>query len=370
MKEEKNEVSTNLFDYATSELSQDAYLCWLISWINHKKDNKELYNVAHDFLELIFKRKGINNEKNFEIKKEIKRQDEHSDIYITLENGYYIIIEDKINFDEHKSGKDGKPQLVTYKDRIVNKYDIENKKMIITVYYKTFDYDPTPVSADVKITREDMLEILNKRNIDNVIYNDYRDKLQSIEDELNGRKTTPIIKWTDKNEKLIRSFVVNNISNNSLFCDSSVGRSSGKHGSIYINWQYKKIDSATLFNTKIGFDLIHLAVNINYKRADIYLKADTTPEFKQKYEQIQNYDKEERKRIQGRLKELFSKKLGNCFIDHDVRSGKKSFRLLTIDIPTLCNKNKEDLMEEDLYKVMEMVTKAYKKIMKEENFKN
>lgn len=28
------EVSTNLFDYATSELSQDAFLCWLAAHAN------------------------------------------------------------------------------------------------------------------------------------------------------------------------------------------------------------------------------------------------------------------------------------------------------------------------------------------------
>ena len=37
-------VSTNLFDYATSELSQDAFICWLVSWINHKEENLKNIN--------------------------------------------------------------------------------------------------------------------------------------------------------------------------------------------------------------------------------------------------------------------------------------------------------------------------------------
>ena len=131
------EISNNLFDYATSKLSQDAFICWLVSWIKYKEKSEELYNVAYDFLKLIFNKKRI-KEKNYEIT-DIKRQEEHCDILIELKNGYYIILEDKINSNEHIAGKTERPQLEAYREIIANNYEIK-KEQIITVFYKIYDY--------------------------------------------------------------------------------------------------------------------------------------------------------------------------------------------------------------------------------------
>ena len=43
----------NLFKYATKELSQDAFLCWLISWYNDNNKKNQLYTVAETFLNII-----------------------------------------------------------------------------------------------------------------------------------------------------------------------------------------------------------------------------------------------------------------------------------------------------------------------------
>ena len=41
----------NMFKYATKELSQDAFICWLVNYIN--TDEEEYKEVAKDFIELI-----------------------------------------------------------------------------------------------------------------------------------------------------------------------------------------------------------------------------------------------------------------------------------------------------------------------------
>ena len=51
----------NLFDFATKELSQDAFLCWLINWLNYKKENIELYNTAKKFINLIINKINIDD---------------------------------------------------------------------------------------------------------------------------------------------------------------------------------------------------------------------------------------------------------------------------------------------------------------------
>ena len=41
----------NLFEYATSELSQDAFICWLLAWIEYPQE-PHLYQCAKDLIKL------------------------------------------------------------------------------------------------------------------------------------------------------------------------------------------------------------------------------------------------------------------------------------------------------------------------------
>ena len=43
--------NNNIFKYATKELSQDAFICWCINWINYPES--ELYNLGRDMLNFI-----------------------------------------------------------------------------------------------------------------------------------------------------------------------------------------------------------------------------------------------------------------------------------------------------------------------------
>ena len=55
MEKEENK----LFKFATKELSQDAFICWCINWINYKKEVKgdkkkeKLYKMAIQILDKI-----------------------------------------------------------------------------------------------------------------------------------------------------------------------------------------------------------------------------------------------------------------------------------------------------------------------------
>lgn len=46
----------NIFDYATSELTQDAFICWLVSWIEHP-ENAPLHDCAKAFVAWLFNRR-------------------------------------------------------------------------------------------------------------------------------------------------------------------------------------------------------------------------------------------------------------------------------------------------------------------------
>ena len=53
-------MENNIFKFATKELSQDAFLCWLINWINlPTQENTEIKNLAKNFID-----KLVSNSKN------------------------------------------------------------------------------------------------------------------------------------------------------------------------------------------------------------------------------------------------------------------------------------------------------------------
>ena len=371
--EEIEEVSNNIFDYATKELSQDAFICWLFSWINHKKENEDLYNVAHKFLEYIFDNNPTTKKlkiRDFEIEN-IKRQEKNCDILIILKNGYYIIIEDKIYSGEHEAGTTGEKQLEAYKQKIyddyINKDDKLTKDKIITVFYKIFDYDKDFVGGDVKLNREDILKIMYK-DIDNNIYMDYKNRLIKMQSLIKNINNIPVIKW-QKIPELVHYFYEHEntfkAKANKGERNSSIGNT---RGSIYINWNYREIDAKKMFNTTMDFERVHLALNINYECINIFVKAlegiyiDDKGKIVGKG--IKIYDKNERIEIQEKLKQIFEKELKiECCEKHELRKGSISFRLLTIDIAKLFNKEKDEVCISDLEDAIEKVTKIYNKII-------
>lgn len=90
MKKEIN--APNIFQFATKELSQDAFLCWVFSFANPEYSKgvyKELHLLALDcFKELLGYKGAITN---LEIKTQIKR----IDVWIEVNGDHLIIIEDK-----------------------------------------------------------------------------------------------------------------------------------------------------------------------------------------------------------------------------------------------------------------------------------
>ena len=168
----------NLFSFATSELSQDAFICWCLNWINYP--NEELYFMAKDIFSNLLEEKDLENE---EI--EIKRQYKKIDVLVLLKKSKKVyIIEDKTYTSENSD------QINKYRETIKNdfKEEINNIK---TVYFKTgfwFSYDFHIVNEkdkiDIKIDREDFLKIISKYKGKNQILDDYCEYFERVtEDE-------------------------------------------------------------------------------------------------------------------------------------------------------------------------------------------
>lgn len=181
----------NLFSYATSELSQDAFLCWLLSWseTKYREIDNELHMCSLKLIQAFFKKHS--KEHPLEINKvEVFKQYERIDVLCVVNDVYPIIIEDKTGTKNHSN------QLLRYVNTIKNR-EFKNEN-IIPIYFKSQDQDS--YSNVVKngyqpFLRKDILEILSSYNGKNEILVDYREHIKSIESQVESYKVLPIENW-------------------------------------------------------------------------------------------------------------------------------------------------------------------------------
>lgn len=123
----------NLFNYATKELSQDAFLCWALEWRNIR--GHKMSEFAYLLLESFVKESIYKDQINpLDIEKvKIIKQYKNIDILVLakLRNGLTlpIIIEDKTDTSEHDN------QLDRYRKIIIKDYTDFHEP--ICIYYKT-----------------------------------------------------------------------------------------------------------------------------------------------------------------------------------------------------------------------------------------
>jgi len=137
-----NPLLNNLFNYATSELSQDAFICWLLSFAAHEEcdcSNLSLRSCAVELIkEFVPVLKDIDKSK---IKvTDLKQQYMSVDVFAVVNETYGIIIDDKTDTKEHDN------QLERYEVIIKDKFP---NLQLYKVYYKTgFQSDYTEVKKD------------------------------------------------------------------------------------------------------------------------------------------------------------------------------------------------------------------------------
>lgn len=136
----------NLFTYATSELSQDAFLCWLLQHIQYEQKQKIGYQIAVNLLQMIIEKHqefDLGAKKDIEIDEytiEIVTQFQKIDILLTLTSKvtghkHWIIIEDKTN-----SAETGKGQLERYKKALHVQFESEyddTQSSVLLVFFKS-----------------------------------------------------------------------------------------------------------------------------------------------------------------------------------------------------------------------------------------
>ena len=105
----------NLFAFATSELSQDAFFCWALDCLNRDEDSP-LYGLGRSFWALLSGRKNdaLPKIKGVVIRRQFKHMDVLALVVYSNQTIDALVIEDKVNTSEHDD------QIQTYLTELDN----------------------------------------------------------------------------------------------------------------------------------------------------------------------------------------------------------------------------------------------------------
>ena len=174
-----NNVNTpNIFSYATSELSQDAFFCWLIAWAKpeFRMIDESLNNTAKDFIRLVARMP------NLDIRNvDVDRQWKHIDVWAEINEDLFILIEDKTFTSEHGD------QLARYKKEAEDHYG--NTRKICGAYVKTGNESVSTLN-NIKaasgfniVERCDIINVLKSYKGDNIILLNFLEHLCQLEED-------------------------------------------------------------------------------------------------------------------------------------------------------------------------------------------
>ena len=180
---------TNLFNWATSELSQDGFICWLMSFAKNPGINPQLEACAWDFIHRIPSlenaKRLVSIERQVAVKIPDERQKGIIDVLLTVDD-CKVVIEDKIF----------SPADDAQMDKYIEALKAVGEKKVVGVFYK-------PVlqwrfsKKYFTFKRDVLFSIFNpyKAKINSDIFADYLEYLEYFESEENAYKTLPISQW-------------------------------------------------------------------------------------------------------------------------------------------------------------------------------
>lgn len=195
----------NLFDFATSELSQDAFICWLASWADPALQvvDGPLHATATAFLGSLLEAGGVLPPAEYRTI-HVHRQWKHIDVLLVVNGDTAIIIEDKTDTKDHSG------QLEGYKAAIAGEFQ---KDRTASVYLKTGDqgnYLSVDKAGYGRFLRRDFLTVLDRgaaTGVRNDIFADFHGRLKRIEGAVQSYQHAPLDRWDEDPNRWIGFFL-------------------------------------------------------------------------------------------------------------------------------------------------------------------
>lgn len=332
-------VKNNIFHYATSELSQDAFLCWLFSFALKEVDSDPvLKECAEDFLKQFIPE--LKNENEIWLSNEPERQYKSIDILLTVNDKYKIIIEDKTHTKEHGN------QLERYINTVKSNF---TNYVVKGIYFKTgFQSDLSAVTGAgyMYFGLESVLSVIEKyaSKTTSEIFNSYYSYLKKWYDDINKYKYLPLCKW---DYAQINGFY-NSLEKEFCGMQSDYGYVPNRSGGFYGMWFYNDI-----YRT------------YNEAKYELYLQCEfSSGELKICYKASSQSDT----KIDKEVREHFIGKNGNDYVNiaekygfekpHWLRGGKTS----TLGIYKFSSNNISHIQVKD---IISSAIESFKQIVKE-----
>lgn len=183
----------NLFHFATSELSQDAILAWLLAWAapQQQANDPELHVLAQDFVRRLLK---VGDDFPIHSVK-VLLQWNKVDVAAEVNDNYFLLIEDKTSTREHSD------QLNRYIEIAKHHYP---DREIIPIYFKLeeqSDLSQVKKAGYRHFRREELLACLagyfeaSTPACPNHILTDFHQYVSSLDESINSFKTLPLNQW-------------------------------------------------------------------------------------------------------------------------------------------------------------------------------
>jgi len=189
-------MKPNIFDIATKELNQDAFITWLLQFADDKYQlaDQLLNSCGKIFVKQLIQ-KQISGFNEIITKVNAGRQWENIDVWAEINDKYLIIIEDKTYSSHHSN------QLQRYKENSEKWCKANKYEEPICIYLKTGNESQSSLNHIEKqgfsiFSRIDFINLLNQfRGISNNIFIDFYERLSRIEKSNNEFENKPIKDW-------------------------------------------------------------------------------------------------------------------------------------------------------------------------------
>lgn len=226
----------NIFDIATNELNQDAFITWLLQFADNKYQSADqlLNNCGKAFVTQLIQ-KQIPDFSEQITKVEAGRQWENIDVWAEINDKYLIIIEDKTYSSHHSN------QLQRYKENSEKWCVNNNYEKPICIYLKTGNESQSSLNhihqqGFTFFSRLDFINLLNQfKNISNDIFSDFYERLTRIEKSNNEFESKAIKEWNGNDWQGFFQFLEKQIQ---IVNWHYVNNPSGGFWNAVLNWDY------------------------------------------------------------------------------------------------------------------------------------
>lgn len=253
-------LKPNIFEIATKELHQDAFLTWLIQYADdqYKSIDKELNKCGKEFITKLIQ-KQLPEFNDPIIKVNAGRQWENIDVWVEINDKYFLIIEDKVESGQHSN------QLSRYKKIAVDYCKRKKFEEPICIYLKTgneslHSLNRVTEQAFSIFNRIEFLNILGSyTTIENNIFLDFKERLIRLENANNQFENKKIGDWVDTDGQGFFQFLENEFGN--------------------INWHYVNNPNGGFWNAVLTWDQWSICpAYIQLEQNKLCFKVSTHPD--------------------------------------------------------------------------------------------